>query len=272
MNRAYRLYCRIATIVFVLNTVYPLTTKLLQERLAEDWLHSVLHLCSALFGIYAGWYAPNVTPAKVFTWSIGLLYLALGVYGWFTPGFLLDTPLAIPLRVADNVFHLILSVPALAIIVLHMRGSLQGEGVKKEDTPVTQERFGLGKMRSSWPFGAMSLIVIAIALLAAPARLEGPVLVPISPGHALAVLDSIALGPLLVGAGWLYWGLWKRRNRLYEALRRSPVHGSLAVFVAGAGIGLLLASVLSQFFWWWAVGAALFSAMTIAALVAATRG
>jgi hypothetical protein len=54
MDRAYLLYCRIAAVVFVINTVYPLTTKLLQERLAEDWLQSVLHLCSALVGIYAG--------------------------------------------------------------------------------------------------------------------------------------------------------------------------------------------------------------------------
>ena len=125
MDRAYLLYCRIATVVFVINTVYPLTAKLLQERLAEDWLHSVLHLCSALFGVYAGWYASNFAPAKVFTWGIALLYLVLGVYGWFTPGFLLHTPFAIPLGVADNVFHLFLSVPAVMIVVLAMRRSLQ---------------------------------------------------------------------------------------------------------------------------------------------------
>ena len=121
MNKAYRLYCRIATVVFVINTLYPVTIKLLQERLAEDWLHSALHLCSALLGAYAGWYASNIAPAKLFTWGIGLLYLALGVYGWFTPGLLLGTPFAIPLGIADNVFHLILSLPALAIVVLDTR-------------------------------------------------------------------------------------------------------------------------------------------------------
>ena len=125
MERAYLLYCRIATVVFVVNTVYPLTTKLLQERLAEDWLHSVLHLCSALFGIYAGWYASNSAPARVFTWGIGLLYLVLGVYGWFTPGFLLHTSFAIPLGVADNAFHLFLSVPAVVIVVLAIARALQ---------------------------------------------------------------------------------------------------------------------------------------------------
>ena len=125
MSRAYRLYCRIATVVFFVNTGYPATTKLFQERLAEDWLHSVLHLCSALFGIYAGWHVSNTAPAKVFTWGIGLFYLVLGLYGWFTSGFLLHTPFAIPLGVADNVFHLLLSVPAVVIIVLAIRRSLK---------------------------------------------------------------------------------------------------------------------------------------------------
>ena len=125
MNKAYRLYCRVATVVFVVFFVYAVTTKLLQERLCEDWLHSVLHLCSALLGAYAGWYAPNIMSAKLLTWAIGLLYFALGVYGWFTPRLLLGTPFAILMRIADNVFHLVLSVPALAIVVLDMSRSLQ---------------------------------------------------------------------------------------------------------------------------------------------------
>ncbi len=123
----------------------------------------------------------------------------------------------------------------------------------------------------SWPFGGLCLVAIAIALLAAPARAEGPVLLPISPGHALSALDSFAVVPLLIGAGWLQVGLWKRRERLYETIRVSPARGSLGVFVAGAGLGLLVTSVFS-WFWWWAVGATLFGAMLIAALVAATRG
>jgi hypothetical protein len=125
MDRAYRLYCRIAAAAFVVFFVYPVTTKLLQGWLVEDWLHSVLHLCSALLGAYAGWYAPNAAPAKLFTWAIGLLYFALGVYGWSTPGLLLGTPFPIPLGVPDYVFHLLLGVPALAIVVLDVRRALR---------------------------------------------------------------------------------------------------------------------------------------------------
>ncbi len=88
---------------------------LCQGRLADDWLHSVLHFGSGLVGAYAGWSARDLTRARVFTWGVGVLYLTLGVGGWFTDGVLLDTPFAIPLGVAENVFHLVLSMPALAI-------------------------------------------------------------------------------------------------------------------------------------------------------------
>jgi uncharacterized membrane protein len=75
---------------------------------------------SALLGAYAGWRATSVLPAKSFTWGIGVLYLGLGVYGWFTPGLFLNSALAIPLGVVDNIFHLLLSAPALLIVVLEL--------------------------------------------------------------------------------------------------------------------------------------------------------
>ncbi len=111
-----------------------------------------------------------------------------------------------------------------------------------------------------------------MVLLAMPARIEGPVLVPISPGHALSVLDSVALAPLLLGTVSLYGGLWQRRGRLGEFLRLRPGMGGAGLFFAGLGLGLLLASAFSTFFWWWAFGAALFAAMTLAALIVARRG
>jgi hypothetical protein len=117
VDRTYHYYCRVATVVFVMNTLYPLIMKLSEQRLADDWLHSVLHLMSALVGAYASWHAKSVLPAKIFTWAVGGLYLLLGVFGWFTPGLFLGSPFAIPLGVADNVFHLFLGVPAVVISV-----------------------------------------------------------------------------------------------------------------------------------------------------------
>ena len=118
MQRAYRVYSRIAAGLFILITLYTVPTTLLHGRLEDDWLHSVLHLASASLGAYVGWSAAGVAPAKVFTWGVGLFYSALGVYGWFTAGFFLGTPFAIPLGVAENVFHLALGVPAVIITVL----------------------------------------------------------------------------------------------------------------------------------------------------------
>ena len=121
MAQVYQQYCRIAAGVFVLITLYTVVTKLAQGRLAEDWLHSVLHAGSALLGAAAGWYRGSTMPARLFTWGIGLLYGALGVYGWFTAGLFLGTPLAIPLGPAENIFHLALSVPALGIMARAVR-------------------------------------------------------------------------------------------------------------------------------------------------------
>jgi hypothetical protein len=123
MERLYRRYCQAAAVAFVLVTLYTVPTKHLQGRLAHDWAHSVLHLCSALLAAYAGWRASSPAPARAVTWAIGVGYFALGCYGWFTPGLLLGTPLAIPLGVPENLFHLLLSVPALAIVLLDLRSA-----------------------------------------------------------------------------------------------------------------------------------------------------
>jgi len=123
----------------------------------------------------------------------------------------------------------------------------------------------------SWPLGPLGIVALAIALFTAPTQLEGPVLVPISPGHALSMLDSFAVLSLLIGVVWLYGGLWQRRERLSDFIRKSPSASSAAVFIAGFGLGLLIASAFSSFFWWWVIGVALLGAMMVAALIVVTR-
>ena len=122
-----------------------------------------------------------------------------------------------------------------------------------------------------WPTGSLILVGFAILLLAAPSRFEGPVLVPISPGHDLSLLDSIALIPLLTGVLWLFGGLFQRRNRLYEFARLFPGVTFLAVLFGGLGLGSLLASAFSTFRWWWAVGAILFGTVILTAVIQAAR-
>ena len=123
----------------------------------------------------------------------------------------------------------------------------------------------------TWPYGGLLLVIVAVFLLAAPAELEGPVLLPISPGHALSVLDCIALVPLLAGMTWLYVGLWKRRKHHLEVTQSSPGRSILVVFIGGFGLVLLIASAFSSFFWWWAIGAILFAALLIVAILVGVR-
>ncbi|GAA1816155.1 hypothetical protein GCM10009682_41350 [Luedemannella flava] len=111
----YRNYCRAAAVAFGLYTAYPVVVKIAEDRLAHDWAHSALHLLSALFAAYAGWLAATELPAKLFTWGIGALYGVLGIVGWFIDGLFLTTHLAIPLGPPDNVFHLVIAVPAVVV-------------------------------------------------------------------------------------------------------------------------------------------------------------
>jgi hypothetical protein len=113
----YRRYCRIAAVVFLVFTVYPIFTKLAGHRLAHDWAHSVLHFASALLAAYAGWLAP-AWVARAFALGVTVLYGILGVAGWFIDGFFLGTAIAIPLGPVDHVFHLLLAVGAGATLLL----------------------------------------------------------------------------------------------------------------------------------------------------------
>ena len=125
--------------------------------------------------------------------------------------------------------------------------------------------------RNHWPARALVMMGVGLAMLGMPASIEGPVILPISPGHALSVLDAIGVLPLLTGSFSLYRGLWQRRGSLRAVALRVPGPTGGLVFVGGFGLGLLIASAFSAFFWWWAVGAVLFGAVLLAAVVEASR-
>ena len=122
-----------------------------------------------------------------------------------------------------------------------------------------------------WPAGPALAIGSGIAILALPAGLEGPTLLPISPGHGLSLVDAVGVVPLVVGSAWLHAGLWRRRDRLVLWARRRAAAAGGLTFAAGLGLGLLLASAFSAFYWWWAVGAAIFAIANVAAVILADR-
>jgi hypothetical protein len=121
-----------------------------------------------------------------------------------------------------------------------------------------------------WLLGCGVLFVLALIVFMLPASVEGPVLVTVSAGHGLSLVDLAALLPLLAGTGLLAGGLWRRRQRLDAALSRRSWLARGGAIVAGLGLGLLVASVYA-FFWWWAIGAALLTTTLLAAAYVAAR-
>ncbi|MEU8393321.1 hypothetical protein [Micromonospora sp. NPDC048842] len=99
---------------------------------------------------------------------------------------------------------------------------------------------------------AALLIVVGVLVLFVPAGDEGRVLVPVSEGHGLSAVDGVGAALLAVGGTWLEVLVVRRLPYLALTPRALFALGLLA----GLGVGLLIASVFSGFFWWWAVGAA----------------
>ena len=116
-RRSTRSFARLAAAAFFLVAAYTVIAKVATGEIADDWMHSVLHVASGSLAVYAGWLARGSTPATVFAASVAVVYGVLGVTGWFVDGLFLTRPVRIPLGAADNVFHLVLAVLALAALV-----------------------------------------------------------------------------------------------------------------------------------------------------------
>jgi hypothetical protein len=113
----------------------------------------------------------------------------------------------------------------------------------------------------------VALVLLGVGLLAVPGSSEGAVLVPISEGHGLSAVDTVGAGLLAVGGTWLEVLVIRRLPRLGLSPR---VLFGLGL-VAGVGVGLVVASAFSGFFWWWAVGAAVLGLVILGLVVRMLR-
>ena len=116
--------------------------------------------------------------------------------------------------------------------------------------------------------GAWALCsLVGVTLIALPDR--GRRLFSFSPAHGPSLVDGI--GVIILVAGWVVplVAIWKARALL--GARASRRGARLALFLAGAGVGLLTASVFGQFEGWWAIGAVTIALVQVYAFVLATR-
>jgi hypothetical protein len=117
----YVRFCRIAAVVFGLVAAYTLVAKVPQGGMAHDWLHTALHIVTWALAVYLGWFRRGSVTQRAFTVGVVAVYGLLGIVGWFIDGIALHTTFAIPLAVADNVFHLALALVGLSFIAVASR-------------------------------------------------------------------------------------------------------------------------------------------------------
>lgn len=231
----YVAFTCVAAAAFIGVGAYTVAAKLPGGRLADDWLHTALHLATgsvAAVAVYRG----SKLLAALLTAAVAVGYGALAAAGPLVDGFFLGTAAAVPLATPDHVFHGLLAAGALAALV--------AEGT----APVRR-------------LIALVAATAGIGIVALPD--SGPRLFSLSAAHGPSRVD--ALGVMLLVIGWLVLlasapsaggAQWVRSHR-----------GSIG-FAVGCGAGLLVASILSGFAWWWLVGAVLLACVQVAAAVA----
>jgi hypothetical protein len=73
--------------------------------------------------------------------------------------------------------------------------------------------------------GKITLVAVpvtALVLFAVPSQCEGPVLIPVSPGHGLSLVDMAAIVPLIAALTMLGLVLVRGRDRLSLVIGRAP--------------------------------------------------
>lgn len=125
---SHRRFARLACAVFLLVAAYTIAIKLPAGELHGDWLHTALHLATAMAALAVSRARVRPMWPRAFTWSLLTSYGALGVLGWFVDGLGMRTPLRVPLASGDNAFHLLLAAAALVTILLAERRGSSSSG------------------------------------------------------------------------------------------------------------------------------------------------
>jgi len=98
----------------------------------------------------------------------------------------------------------------------------------------------------------MILLIILTGLIIVALPDSGPRLFSFGKDHGPSLQDVVGLLLILTGYIWLLVIAWKRKEKVMIH-RGSPVYRA-GIFLSGIGYGLILASVISDFKYWWIVG------------------
>jgi hypothetical protein len=116
----YLAFVRAATFAFIGVSIYTVAVKLPGGALADDWLHTALHLATgavAAVVVYRG----SRLLAALLTLAVAVGYGVLAAVGILVDGLFLATAVAVPLATGDDVFHGLLAAAALAALVAERR-------------------------------------------------------------------------------------------------------------------------------------------------------
>lgn len=97
------------------------------------------------------------------------------------------------------------------------------------------------------------LMAIGFVIVALPDSDER--LFSLSQDHGPSLLDAVGLIILLTGYGGLVIEAWKNREKVLRY--KHSVYFGTGLFLSGAGVGLVLVSVLKDYGYWWIFGVVL---------------
>jgi hypothetical protein len=99
-----------------------------------------------------------------------------------------------------------------------------------------------------WLLGVAGLMIVGIAIVLGPKWPESTIHIRLIEGHAITTQDVVGLVPIVTGAIWFGFGLWRYREHIKRRIRESPERAVGLALVIGLGLGLVLGTGLGAVF------------------------